>query len=196
MRKKKRIVLLFTTVCLLGALLTGCGLHSASDSKTVRGTTETASPVDNTSVTDNEGNTANIENAVSAETPHKTAEGKWHVLDPETAAAVDADFIGTIRHIAEGAFSITETQIQVMDDGSITGSSFSSNADVPDSLLIHVVVDDDTYFYIRTISASGDSYEDAEAGFGDLQDHMSVELKGSFENDVFYASEVRMIKTS
>lgn len=181
MRKKKRIVLLFTTVCLLGALLTGCGLHSASDGKTVRGTTETASPVDNTSVTDNEGN---------------TAEGKWHVLDPETAAAVDADFIGTVRHIAEGAFSITETQIQIMDDGSITGSSFSSNADVPDSLLIHVVVDDDTYFYIRTISASGDSYEDAEAGFGDLQEHMSVELKGCFENDVFYASEVRMIKAS
>lgn len=196
MRTKRKIVL-FTAVCMLNVLLAGCSFHSAPDVKTANQTDEASSEAFNNTLPANDNKKAeNTENAVSMENPQENTEGKWHVLDSETAAAVDADFIGTIWHIAEGAFSIAETQIQLLDDGSLVGSGLSSNANIPDSQLIHVVVDDDTYFYTRTFSGNGDSYEDTEAGFGDLKEHMSVEMKGSFENDVFYASEIRIIKIS
>lgn len=195
--KSKRKIALFTAVCMLNAFLAGCSFHSASDVKTTKQTDETSLKASNNTLSTNDDEkAANAENTASAGNPQENTEGKWHVLDSETAAAVDADFIGTVWHIAEGAFSIAETHIQILDDGSIAGSGLSSNAIIPDSQLIHVVVDDDTYFYIRAFSGNGDSYEDTEGGFGDLKEHTSVEMKGSFENDVFYASEVRIIKIS
>lgn len=188
---RKKAITLFSAVCLLGALTAGCASGSAPSAKTA------ADQPDKVSL-EEVNNTQPAEDADTAdtETPAENAGGRWHVLAPEVAAKVDADFEGTIWHIAEGAFSIAETQVQILDDGSLVSSSPSSSADIPDSDLIHVVVDDDTYFYIRTIQGSGESYEDTEAGFGDLKEHMSVQMKGSFENDVFYAAEIRMIKIS
>lgn len=166
--------------CSFGMLLTfvtGCGQTPAKKTAANQVSTEVSGAAPST---DHAGET----------------KGKWQVLDSETAAAVDADFVGEVRHIAEGAFSITETKVQILDDGSVASSSPSSNADILDSEIIHVVVDDDTYFSIRTIDGSGERHEDAEAGFGDLEENMSVEMRGTFENDVFYASEVRLIKIS
>ena len=60
------------------------------------------------------------------------------------------------------------------------------------SLLIHVVFDNNTHFYIRTIYNSGKNYEDKDADFEDLKKQISVEIKGRFDNDVFHASEIRL----
>lgn len=204
--KLKKVIVLLSAACMLTALAAGCGSGSTSATKTAakqagevfpeeRNDTPPAASTgnaENVADTEDTGNTENTENVADTE----NAEGKWHVLDPETAAAVDADFEGTVWHIAEDAFSIAETKTQILDDGSLVSSSPSSKANIPDSQLIHVVVDDDTYFYIRIISGNGEHYEDTEAGFGDLEEHMSVEMKGAFENDVFYATEIRMIKFS
>lgn len=118
--------------------------------------------------------------------------GKWQVLEPDIAAAVDADFMGKVWRIEEDSFFIVEKKVKMLDDGSFAYSSPSSDADIPDSLLIPVVFEDDTYFCIRTID--GESHEDKEASFQDLKEHMSVEMKGSFENDVFYATEIRLLE--
>ena len=64
------------------------------------------------------------------------------------------------------------------------------------SLLIHVVFDNNTHFYIRTIYNSGENYEDKDADFEDLKKQISVEMKGRFDNDVFHASEIRLSKFS
>lgn len=191
---KKKMVL-FCIVCILSVWTAGCGSSPAPDVKT--NANQTAEPLsEKSNDTPSADDVRETENAAGTETPQESAEGKWHVLEPEVAAAVDADFLGMVWHIAEGAFSIAETQIQILDDGSLMSSSPGSTATIPDSELIHVIVDEDTYFYIRTIYGSGERYEDTEAGFGDLKEHISVEMKGSFENDVFYAAEVRMIKVS
>ena len=57
-----------------------------------------------------------------------------------------------------------------------------------------VVFEDNTNFYIRTTDENGENYKDKEAGFQDLEEYMSVEMKGSFENDVFYATEIRLVE--
>lgn len=72
---------------------------------------------------------------------------------------------------------------------SLSYSSPSSNANIPDSWLIHVTFEEDTSFYMRNID--GENHEGKEAGFQDLKEYMSVEMKGSFVNDEFHATEIR-----
>lgn len=118
----------------------------------------------------------------------------WQVLEPEAAAAFDADFKGKVWKITEDSFYIVETKVKVLDDGSLATSTPGSNAPIPDSRLIPVVFDDDTVFLVRTIYDNGERHEDEEAGFEDLEEHMAVDMKGHFENDVFYATEIRLPK--
>ena len=54
-----------------------------------------------------------------------------------------------------------------------------------------MILEDDTRFYLKTTDGNGESYEDKEAEFQDLKVHASVEMKGSFKNDEFYATEIR-----
>lgn len=209
--KLKQAIALFSTFCVLNTLAAGCSLsflpaaQTENDKVSLEKLSDTP-PADAAKEAEQTGEgkaeageeaEAGKETEAGGETnPQENDEGKWHVLDKETAAAVDADFVGTVWHIAEGAFSIAETKMQILEDGSISSSAPSSNAPISDSDLIHVAVDDDTYFYTRTIQGNGESYEDAEAGFQDLAEHVSVEMKGRFENDVFYAAEIRIIKFS
>ena len=79
--------------------------------------------------------------------------------------------------------------MKILDDGSIVYNSPSSDADIPDSQLIHVVFEEDTRFYLKDTDEEG--HGDEEAGFQDLKEHMFVEMKGSFKNDEFHATEIR-----
>jgi len=117
--------------------------------------------------------------------------GKWQVLEPDVADAVNADFLGKVWKMEEDSFFIAEKKVTILDDRSLSYSSPSSNAYLPDSQLIHVVFDDDTCFYIKTTNENGEGNEVKEAGFQDLKEHMSVEMKGSFINDEFHATEIR-----
>ena len=186
----KKITALFCTICILGVVAAGCG----SDPGTA-GTVKT----EETSSADSTQQEPEAPKEEETETPEEAPaeqEGRWHVLDPEVAAVVDADFCGMVWKIEEDMFYIVEEQVMLEEDGSILGSSPSSDADIPDSELIPVIFDEDTYFYLRTIHGNGESYEDSEAGFSDLEKDVSVELKGSFEKDVFHAKEIRIVKVS
>ena len=83
----------------------------------------------------------------TAESQENTS-GKWQVLEPDIAAAVDVDFLGKVWKMEE-----------------------------------------DTSFYMRSVD--GENHEGKEAGFQDLKEYMSVEMKGSFVNDEFHATEIR-----
>ena len=184
--KLKKAMIVFGIVCILSTMIAGCGSGSESAVKTEENQADEASP--------EESNDAPLEGVDgSAEEAQENAAGKWQVLEPDVAAAVDADFLGKVWKMEEDSFLIAEKQVALLEDGSITRSSPSSNADIPDSQLIRVVFDDNTYFYMRTIQGDGENYEDKEAGFQDLKEYMSVEMKGRFENDVFHADEIRMI---
>ena len=177
--KLKKIMILLGTACILNTMVTGCGSGSAAkteENQTGEALSEELKDASLKEIDENtEGNTA----------------GKWQVLDPDVAAAVDADFLGKVWKIEEDSFFIAEKKVKVLDDGSLSYSSPSSNAVLPDSQLIHVILEDDAHFYLKTTDGNDESYEDEEAEFQDLKIHMSVEMKGSFKNDEFYATEIR-----
>jgi len=182
--KLKKAMILFGTVCILNTMIAGCGSSSESTAGTEETQVEGASPeeLNNAPQKDVDG---------SAEEAQENTAGKWKVLEADVASAVDADFLGKVRKIEEDSFFIVERKVKILDDGSLVYSSPSSNADIPDSQLIHVVFEEDTRFYLKDTDENEEGHGNEEAGFQDLKEHMSVEMKGSFKNDEFHATEIR-----
>ena len=182
--KLKKGMIVFGIVCILNTMVTGCGSSSESTAKTEETQAEEASPeeLNDVPLKDVDG---------SAEEPQEDTAEKWQVLETDVAAAVDADFLGKVRKIEEDSFFIVERKVKILDDGSIVYSSPSSDADIPDSQLIHVVFEEDTRFYLKDTDENEEGHGNKEAGFQDLKEHMSVEMKGSFKNDEFHATEIR-----
>lgn len=178
----KKAMILFGTVCALNTMVTGCDSESAA----IAGETQTeetlSEELNNTPLKESDGNT---------EEPQENTAGKWQVLEPDVAAAVDADFLGKVWKMEESSFFIVERKVKISDDGSAIYSSPSSDADIPDSQLIHVVFEKDARFYLKVTNENGEGHEVKEAGFQDLKVHMFVEMKGSFKNDEFHATEIR-----
>lgn len=187
--KLKKVMLLFSTVCILHALIIGCSSSLESIDTAEQDHAEDL-------LSEKSNNLSPENNDKDMKKTQENMTGKWQVFEPEVAAAFDADFMGKVWKITDDSFFIAEKKVRILDDGTLTSSSPSSNAYIPDSQLIHVVFDDNTYFYVRTIYNNGERYEDEEAGFQDLKPHMSVDMKGRFENDVFHASEIRLSKIS
>ncbi|NBJ91943.1 hypothetical protein [Parablautia muri] len=180
--KLKKAMILLGTVCILHTMVTGCGsspVAKTEENQTYEALSEELNDAPPKGI---DGNTDGLQ---------ENTAGKWQILEPDVAAVVDADFLGKIWKLEEDSFFIAEKKVKILDDGSLSYSSPSSNADLPDSQLIHVILEDDTRFYSKTTDGNGESYEDKEAEFQDLKVHMSVEMKGSFKNDEFYATEIR-----
>ena len=206
-KQMKNAIRLLGAACISSLLAVGCSSSPAPDlanSQTVdlpssaSANTEpsaTGAPQEDANTdTSNAENGQNAKNADSAD--QNNTEGKWHVLPPEIASVVDADFEGTVWKIDGDSFYIAENFTEVLDDGSIVGGGPSPDAEIPDSELILVAYEENTHFYTRTIYNGGDSYEDTEATFQNIVKGLCVELKGSFENDVFHATEIRIVMVS
>ncbi len=165
-------------------MIAGCGSSSESAAKTEETQAEEApsEELNNAPLKDVDG---------SAEEPQENTAGKWQVLEPDVAAVVDADFLGKVRKMEEDSFFIVEKKVKILDDGSIVYNSPSSDADISDSQLIHVVLEKDTRFYMKDTDENEEGHGNKEAGFQDLKENMSVEMKGSFKNDEFHATEIR-----
>lgn len=139
--KLKKLMILFGTVCMLNTMAVGCGSATEPTVKTEEARSGEILPEEETD-TPSEDNDKDM-----AESQENTS-GKWQVLEPDIAAAVDADFLGKVWKMEE-----------------------------------------DTSFYMRNVD--GENHEGKEAGFQDLKEYMSVEMKGSFVNDEFHATEIR-----
>jgi len=209
-RKMEEFIMRITTMgkavllgvgCAFCLLASGCNAGSASVSDIAADGVEeeiTTKAIGESSEA-NEGQTKDLKEAAAQDEERAGATQdnpgeRRHVLEPEVAAVVDADFIGTVWKIDVDSFYIVEETVELLEDGSILGSGVSSDADIPDSDLIQVFFDENTYFYIHTIYDGGERYEDVKASFEDLEEYVSVEMKGRFEGDIFYAEEIRIIK--
>lgn len=182
----KKTLITLGTVCMLCMATTACGTDSGSGN---------AAKNPQTTGTDTKDASSDLDQSnadIQPEDPE--GNGRWHVLDPETARFVDADFEGTVQKIGQGTFYVSEDIAEVFDDGSMVSTGVSPDATVEDSDLLQVIYDDSTYFYIRTIYNGGASYEDSEVESGDLEQYASVSLKGDIRDDIFYADEVRISK--
>lgn len=204
MRKNmKTTMMVLGTVCMLCMTATACG--SKDGENNTQEAEESSAPTqadeetedestDPSSADSNEGQDTSANSAASetdnTEENTENNSGRWHVVDPEIAKQIDADFEGNVQKIEENAFFISETVTEIAEDGSMMASSAAEN--VPDSDLLKVVYDNNTRFYTRTIFNGGESYEDSEAKADALEIYDFVSLKGSIKDDVFYADEVRI----
>ncbi len=207
MRKKsKKTMAVLGAVCMLCMAATACGSESGADFTQEKADGTIQTPETDTAQEDSaQISTSDTDSSSSASSglehdgsdsrmENTEANGRWHVLDPETAKAVDADFEGTVRKIDENSFYIYETTTELHDNGSMVSVGASSESDVADSDLLQVIYDNDTYFHVRTIYNNGERYEDTDAGPDDLELYGSVSLKGDIKDDIFYADEVRISK--
>lgn len=189
-RKWNRILTITGTICLLCMSATACGPTSTASEAEENAADSTQMPDSGT----DSAPSADADTADEADSSGDT-DGRWHVLDPETASLVDADFEGTVEKIASDSFFISETVTEILDDGTmLMGTAASTDVAIPDSDLLRVVYDDTTRFYIRTIYNGGESYDDSEFSSDDLELQALVSLKGEIRDDIFYADEVRISK--
>ena len=182
--KIKKAMILFGAACILNTMVIGCGSAAETAVKTEETQPDEILPEEGADMLVKDDDK-------DKEESQENTTGKWQVLEPDIAAAVDADFLGKVWKIEEDSFFIVERKVKISEDGSLIYSSPSSDADIPDSQLIHVMFEEDTDFYMRNIDGDEESHEYKEAGFQDLNEQMFVEMKGSFVNDVFYAAEIR-----
>lgn len=167
----KKAASLLGALCLFNGMITGCSPAADSSDSSVNQMSELL-------LTDNSGQA----DAPETETVQNTTG--------------TADLVGEVWKIKEDSFYIAEEYIEILDDGSILSQSPSTETDIPDSELVLVVFDENTHFYMRTIYDGGESYKDTEASFQDIVKHLSVEMKGQFENNVFHADEIRIVKVA
>ena len=88
--KLKKLMILFGTVCILNTMAAGCGSAAEPTVKTKEAQSGEILPEEetNTPLKDNDKDTAESQENTS---------GKWQVLEPDIAAAVDADFLGKVK---------------------------------------------------------------------------------------------------
>ncbi len=220
----KKFVTLSLTVCILGIVAAGCGSAPAAETGTkmdapaltVEEINEPAM-TDKSKSADDKTNAEEADNSVPAndqtdteppaqDSSDNSAEdnsdnstetqnsGKWKVYDPDVAAAVDADFEGNVYKIEADSFFIVPTETWLEENGAIISTSLSPGVEIPDEDLVQVTFDDNTAFILRDIYDGGERHEDSDASFQNIEKEVSVALKGTFQNDVFCADQIRIIK--
>lgn len=116
---------------------------------------------------------------------------------PETESKPQADTAelnGTVRSVSADRFVISKINVEHHEDYDIAVSVADG---APGEELITVYVTDTAVYQYLTVKNSGIRPEDItsrEGSYGDLQEGLTVILKGYWEEDSFYADEVEMEK--
>ncbi len=206
----KKLIALSLISCMFGMSTMGCGSAPAAEAETemdapaldVEEINEpakagTSKPNDD-KTNAKKTNTTQPANDKTEDAPDDSAEtqgsGKWQVYDPDVAAAVDADFEGVVYKIETDSFFITPTETTLEENGAIISTSLSPGVEIPDEELVQVIFDDHTVFTLRDVYDGGERHEDSDASFQNIEKEVSVALKGTFQNDVFCADQIRIIK--
>lgn len=186
--KCKKMTVLSLLICLFTMAAAGCSSTSAAGDET-NGPTKLEAPEQITDEADETESDSNSDPADETE-----SSGKWHAYDADLAAAVDADFEGSVYEINTDSFSILPIETSIIEDGSLLTVETAPGAEISDEELVKVIFDNNTVFTMRDIYDGGARYEDSDASFQNIEKDISVSLKGNFQNDIFHANEIRIIK--
>lgn len=178
---KKRIALSLV-ICLFCMSTTGCASAPAAENEL-----DAPEPIND------ETNETKQDEGTDAENTSETS-GKWKVYEPDVAAAIDADFEGSVSEINADSFSILPIETSLLEDGSLLTVETAPDVEISDGNLVKVVFDDNTVFTLRDIYDGGARHEDSDASFKNVEKGVTVSLKGEFQNDIFHARTIRIIK--
>lgn len=144
-------------------------------------------------------------NSKDKETPangEEQPESPEENIEPEkqadnTGAQDEEEPLGEITELGNGQFTIKKFYQETLEDGSqLVGSPAEGAEDEGDMEFgsLTVLCDENTHIYQRTIRDGGANYEDSESSFEKLKKGMQVSLEGSYEGDVFHATEVQIVE--
>ena len=106
-----------------------------------------------------------------------------------TSESEEPDLSGEIREISDQTFVLNE----IIEEEGEGGTEIAAlPLDEAEMSLITAVWDENTRFTRRTIKNGGADYEDSESSPEALETGAMVNLWGSYEGDVFRASQVRL----
>lgn len=108
--------------------------------------------------------------------------------------AATAELTGSVRSVGADSFVVSQTTTEHHEDYDIeVGVAPGASGEV----LVTVYVTDAAVYQYRTVKNGGINPEDItsrEGSYGDLQEGISVILKGHWEKDSFYADNLVMMK--
>lgn len=105
----------------------------------------------------------------------------------------DKDLYGDIWEVGEGQFTVTEIYNEKLEDGSELMVAPAEEA-VGETPKITVVYDEKTKFIRQTIRDGGASHEEKEGTAADLEKGLTAEMNGSYEGDIFHATEILIVE--
>ena len=118
-------------------------------------------------------------------------------IEPETESqsqAGTAELTGSVHSVGVDSFVVSQTTTEHHADYDIeVGVAPGASGEV----LVTVYVTDAAVYQYRTVKNSGINPEDVtsrEGSYGDLQEGLSVILRGHWEKDSFYADNLVMMK--
>ena len=116
---------------------------------------------------------------------------------PETESqpqAGTAELTGSVHSVGTDSFVVSQTTTEHLEDGDI---EVGVAPGAPGEVLVTVYVTDAAVYEYRTVKNGGVNPEDItsrEGSYGDLQEGLSVILKGHWEKDSFYADDLVIMK--
>lgn len=167
------------TVSVLGTAVCGCG-GNAEES----GIRQEESAEEDTETEPQEevaGDMEGDEQAEAADSEHTTESPVLEELSGEVYEIGDMQFVVNEITVMKGE---GDTEIMVV----------GAPGNEEDMNLITVTYDENTRFHKRTIWNGGADYEDSDASREDLERGMTAEMQGSYEDDIFHASEVQLVE--
>lgn len=117
----------------------------------------------------------------------KDGDRKFHYINE------DKDLYGDICEVEEGRFTVTEIYIEKAENGGEIMASVAPGAE-GESPTITVVYDENTKFIKQKIWDGGANHEEREGSVADLQKGLTAEMNGSYEEDVFHATEILIVE--
>ena len=105
-----------------------------------------------------------------------------------------AELTGSVHSMGADSFVVSQTTTEHLEDGDI---EVGVAPGAPGEVLVTVYVTDAAVYEYRTVKNSGINPEDVtsrEGSYADLQEGLSVILKGHWEKDSFYADDLVMMK--
>lgn len=103
------------------------------------------------------------------------------------------DLYGDIYEVGEMEFTVTEVYHEKSEDGGVVIASAAEGAE--DTVAkIKVVYDENTKLIKQVIRNGGASHEEREGTAEDLKKGFTVQMMGSYEGDVFHATEILIVE--
>ncbi len=204
--KGRKIIITAFVVCMIGMNLTGC--MGASDAET--GEDIPLEELENQTAEDKAGEDIPAEEPEKQAAEDKTGEdipaeepGKQSDQDngdiqqnQESEEDMEPDLYGDISEISDGQFTVNEVIVETKEiNGTVVDTMASAAPGYEDMMdTITVVYDENTVFTKKTIWDGGARYEEKKASPADMEKGLTAEMKGSYEEDIFHATEILLVE--